>query len=78
MNLETYKARMAEMGIDRENLEERIKPFYAVSKESAYLPGGEKRSLVPLRPPSEGDLSHLNPHPKNGRKARCRQPNGRP
>lgn len=45
-------------------------PSIRATKESAYLPGGEKRSLVPLRPPGEGDLSHLNPHPKNGRKAR--------
>lgn len=66
MSPETYKARMAEMGIDRENLEARIKPFYQAHprewKESAYLPGGEKRSLVPLRPPGgDEDLSALNP-----------------
>lgn len=68
MTLEAYKQRMAAAGIDRENLEARIKPFYQITKEATYLPGGEKKSLVPLRPPSEGDLSHLNPHPKNGRK----------
>lgn len=73
MTLAQYKRRMAEMGIDRENLEARIKPFYQITKQAAYLPGGEKKSLVPLRPASEGDLSHLNPHPggkKGGRKAR--------
>lgn len=63
MTTEQYKKRMAELGIDRENLEERIKPFYqshpAHWKESVYVPGGEKRSTVPVIPPGE-DLSHLN------------------
>lgn len=76
MSPETYKARMAEMGIDRENLEARIKPFYqshpAHWKQSPYLPGGEKRSLVPLRPPGGEDLSALNPKwtIKPGRKSK--------
>lgn len=75
MTLTQYKQRMAEMGIDRENLEARIKPFYAVSKQAAYLPGGEKRSLVPLVPVEGQDFSAMNGKAwkvaqRNGRKAR--------
>lgn len=31
------------------------------TKMSAYLPGGEKKSKVPMKPPAGVDLSALNP-----------------
>lgn len=61
MNLETYKIKAAEF---RSHMEE---PFglsdghcVLATKESLYLPGGEKLSVRVRLPVPEEDLSHLN------------------
>lgn len=64
MTVEQYIAAMAERGIDREGLEHKVRPFYQSNpsewRQSAYLPGGEAKSMVPVKPPAP-DLSFLNP-----------------
>ncbi len=66
MDLKEYKRRMAELGINRENLEKRIKPFYECHPREWKQRIDYAKSKVPLPPPSY-DLSHLNPKRK-GRK----------
>ena len=56
---------MKEMGIEREGLESRIKPFYQAHprewKVSEYMPDGYGKSMIP-EPPADisEDLSHMN------------------
>lgn len=76
MTVEQYIAAMAERGINREGLEH-IKPFNSSNvsslHQSAYLPGGEEKSKVPIKPPSlSEDLSALNPaNVKRARKGKA-------
>lgn len=63
MTLNDYKKRAAEF---RQHMEQPMQPFNPSSvmgaREPAFLPGGEKRSMKPMPPPTSGeDLSHMNP-----------------
>lgn len=60
MTLESYKQRAAEF---RTHMEQPMPVLHCVlnTKESAYLPGGEKRSKKPKTPEwAKEDFSHLN------------------
>lgn len=63
MTLSQYKARMAEMGINRENLEaglpaENNYDKLKIRREAAHLPPWFKAVLPQVKP--EADYSHLN------------------
>lgn len=68
MTVEAYIKAMAERGIDREGLEHKVKPFYQCHpsewRQGRLLPGGEHKSMVPVKPPTGEDLSALNPSNK--------------
>lgn len=63
MTVESYLQRMAEHGVERGGLETGIAEFSRASvrswKESPYLPAGQDKSMIPLKPEPH-DYSAMN------------------
>jgi len=80
MTTEEYKLRAAEFRGHMEDPETFNKSHTALeAKVSAYVPGGEKRSVVPEKPPgSDEDYSHLNAKGWKTCQAQGRKNGGRP